>query len=353
LVEEVGYVPLTSDESNASKFTGGCNGIGPAENTIDVESDSESGQLANCRDSREIVMLGSSTVSPVAIRLSAINRNTFLYMTGRSAGSSVGIQSFLAGAGTIGDASRALAGKDYEALGCPADDVDANGVALATCQGILPRGLLVGNDMLAVVINIGSTWADNLSFQQLVCLFDIADGMTQNPFGPEGELIENPNKTFQDCEIQDSFGSDAPDMEPSFFIPDIQSGTRDFFDETVIPVGITGFTSDDDIIDLIKETPNGVGFFGLAFAASAVDDIIVFSIDGLDPFNTLDQPNYPLSRPLFMYYDATIQGYKFEVYWHLCYMLSDFVQNEVEQVGYVKLSEDQVSQTKIDLGLAC
>ena len=339
LVEEVGYVALSADDLN-NVFSETCVGINNSPGGIGT-GEENSAQLANCRDSREIVMLGSSTVSPVAVQLSTINRNTFLYMTGRSAGSSVGIQSFLAGAETIGAASRALKSSDYDALGCNPDDVTDDGIAIGTCQGILPRGLLIGQDMLAVVINVDNTWADNLTQEQLVCLFDMADfNLAQ---------ANDANKmTFQDCGIPN-----APANIPSFYIPDIQSGTRAFFDDEVVPVNIPGFVDDEVIIDMIQGDSNGVGFFGLAFAKTVIDEIIVFKIDGKDPLVTADQPDYLLRRPLYMYYDSTIEGYSFEVYDHLCYMLSDAAQDVVDQVGYVKLAEDEIISTKKDLGLAC
>jgi len=336
IVTDVGYVSLTAGELAVSQFSAGCSTLPPAETTIDVENpNNESAQLANCRDSREIVMLGSSTVSPVAIQLSTLNSNTFLYMTGRSAGSSVGIQSFLAGAETIGDASRALKGSDYDALGCDPAGVSDDGIALATCQGILPRGLLIGKDMLAVVINAGNTWADNLSFAQLVCLFQIADDVPKTA-------------TFASCGIPQ-----APANVPNFYVPDIQSGTRSFFDEEVTPVGIPGFVDDEVILANIEADPNGVGFFGLAFAKTVAADIIVFKIDGLNPLVVEDQANYALGRPLYMYYDASVEGQRFEVDFHLCFMLSEFAQNVVESVGYVRLEESEIADTKDTLGLAC
>lgn len=338
LVEDVGYVGLDAVEK-ANIMNVHCTGIGNSPGDIGIKDNSA--QLANCRDSREIVMLGSSTVSPVAVQLSTLNRNTFLYMTGRSAGSSVGIQSFLAGAETIGDASRALRSSDYEALGCNPDDVTDDGIALGTCQGILPRGLLIGQDMLAVVINVGNTWADNLTEEQLVCLFDMADFNA-------AQANDDAKMTFADCGIPN-----APANIPSFYIPDKQSGTRGFFDDEVVPVNIPGFVDDEVIIDMIQGDSNGVGFFGLAFAKTVLDEIIVFKIDGNDPLVAADQPNYLLRRPLFMYYDATIEGYTFEVYDHLCYMLSTFAQNVVDDVGYVKLEEDEITKTKQELGLAC
>lgn len=45
------------------------------------------------------------------------------------------------------------------------------GIAVETCQGVLPLGLNIGFDTLAVIINTGNTWATDISLEELALIF--------------------------------------------------------------------------------------------------------------------------------------------------------------------------------------
>ena len=330
LVEEVGYRTLSADALSTSRASIGCDSL-PAPATV---YDGPLEQLKYCRDSQTILQLGSSTVFPVATELSDRQTNTFLTPMARSAGSSLGIQTLLAGALDIGTASRALKGSDYESLGCDPADVTADGIATASCQGILPVGNRVGDDALAMIVNKNNPIED-ATLEQLVALFAGATGGSAPTWNA-------------------ALGS--PPQAPAFygepvqyFIPDTLSGTNAFAADVLgSDFTIDGFNDDEPIVKGVSENDGAIGFVGASFVTGAVKAI---SVGGVDP--TSGDPSYAFTRPLYFYSNqADDASNKIVEAWN-CVALSDFGQEQVARVGYLPLSADAITAQKDKLALSC
>ena len=168
----------------------------------------------------------------------------FVTPIARSTGSTVGILDLIAGAAAVGCASRAIKESDYGAFNCPFS-TDSNGQPNVECQGVLPFGIEIGTsedsvpsrraaanhdaldwnragvDSLSVVISSSNT-ALNDAIEAAGGL-DIADLQVLFADGP---------KNFEDAP-----SLNGTSLGPvSFYIPDVNSGTFDFFQEVVCVV---------------------------------------------------------------------------------------------------------------------
>ena len=307
IVADVGYVAL--DAAPLAALQDEVCGLPPA---ADAEQyDFSVPQFLFCKDMSEVLMVGSSTVYPISAKAVAENPNTWLYPQAASVGSSVGLATFLAGGADLGAASRKMKAKDYEAFDCPGDLVTAEGQADGACQGKLPKGVLVGRDTLAIIANPAAGLAD-ISSADLVAAFGSGAGYT-------------------------------------LCVPDVQSGTRDFFEEAVGPVadGVLGYTSDEDLVACIADNPDGIGFVGYSYVPA---DVTVVTVDGVDPS---EGGAYPLIRPLFYYYDGAPEAHNRQVLNFLCTFLSPVGQDLVASVGYVPLTAEEIAEEQARLALPC
>ena len=326
IVSEVGYRPLSDTELSASRSSINCDSL-PAP-TVTFAGPSE--QIKYCRDSQEIVQLGSSTIFPIAGEMAKRQANTFYAPTAASAGSSLGIRTLLAGAVDFGTASRALKGSDYEALGCDASAVTAEGTPTASCQGVLPRGNVVGYDSLSFIVHPNNPLFD-LPLQTLVTLFQGATGGASITWN---EALGNPA------------GAPAFYSQPvEYYIPDKLSGTSAFASEVMgVDFAIDGYNDDMTISSGVASNEAAIGFLGAAFVTPGV---LAMDVDGVAP----SADGYAFTRPLFFYSDANAPT-KVTDDWN-CKLLSTFGQEQVTRVGYVALTDDQVQQTLEGLGLSC
>jgi phosphate transport system substrate-binding protein len=149
----------------------------------------------------------------------------------------------------------------------------------------------------------------------------------QVPTAKSGELVANPNKTWQDVR------ADLPNIKIEVLGPPPTSGTRDAFVELAMEGGCKKFDwikatkseskskyksichtiredgayieageNDNLIIQKLKRNPNALGIFGFSFLDQNSDLVKGASIDGAFPeFETIADGSYPVSRPLFFY----------------------------------------------------
>lgn len=331
IVTDSGYVQIPQSLISSNVRTLDCSGLSTPTRTYTGINK----QFTYCRDMNEITLSGSSTVYPFAQQLAIENPNTWLYPVSGSSSSGVGIRTFLAGATDIGTASRALKDSDYSALGCDPNLV-VDSIASGPCQGILPKGAVVGRDMLAVIVN------------------------TANPISSAGISSIGLKDIFTGLTTWSSIGTTSRQIPQAvgtatvkYCIPDPLSGTHSFFEdyigaEITRDVDITFFTSDEEIIDCVASNPNAIGFLGRAFVT---DEVVAVSVDGQDPFTDISQ--YPIARPLYFYYDGSDSGYRKATIEFVCEALSDVGIAAMSKAGYVPLTCDDIELLKIDLGLYC
>jgi len=268
-----------------------------------------------CRSQKRFVLIGSSTVYPVSVEVARLY-GTGLVVDPRSTGSTIGILDLIAGAVEIAGASRSIRGSDYEAFDCDASLIggedETNRIASGPCQGVEPKGVVIGYDMLAVVVSPESP-VSALTADDLAAIF-----------------VDKAN-------WEDISGSGLTGT-PTLYVPDANSGTHGFFEEVVGEINDQGFVNDNDIADRVAADPNAIGFFGVAYAAGATN-VKTLTIDGISPLDFDQAASYYLARPLFYYYNEDPNSENSQdVRDLLCWVLGETGQNIVAEVGYVSLA---------------
>ena len=297
-------------------------------------------------DRSELTQTGSSTVLPLAIAWAEEYEGADISVS--SGGSSHGINSLLNKEADMADASRLMKGSDYEKMGRLASDVNADGTAVAPCNGVMPVKWVVAYDVLTVVVNNDNNWTSELNFTQMYRIFtddDPARYWDELPGFGDGS-----NKTRW-----------APHEKIEIYAPDEASGTYDYFFEEIIPGwgkdgqqantrldsgdGVYHPSADDNVIlNAINSQEYAIGFFGFSYYVENTAKVQTVSIanDYEDTNNFAVEPsvetvaNYPMARPLHIYTDANSHR-KGAVDDYMRYVLSDEGQSLVPEVGYVKL----------------
>lgn len=231
----------------------------------------------------DVIADGSSTVFPITTAVAeefALVAPKVRVSVGLS-GTGGGFKKFCIGETDISDASRAI--KDEEAELCQSNNIEY-------------VEFLVALDGLTVMINPENDWVKELSADQLAAL--LGDSSTIKKWS----------------DLDPSF----PAENILFFIPDPDSGTRDYMEEIVEKVTgdkdlrqdeNTTFSSDDNVLlDGIANEKYAFGFFGYAYYINNKDNVKAVPIvnkDGnavLPSDETVQNGTYnPLSRPLFIY----------------------------------------------------
>lgn len=260
--------------------------------------------------SGDIITAGSSTVFPLSERMSERFRDEGFSgnITVDSIGSGAGLERFcVAGETDIANASRAI-----------------NEDEITSCESIgrIPLEFRVGTDALAVVVSQENDFLTDLTLEQLAMVFSTAVNWSDvDPSWP-AEPIQR-------------------------FSPGTDSGTYDYFveavlddDGTLIQNSIdTQYSEDDNVlVQGVLGSPYAIGYFGYAYYQENASTLKILNIDGVEPTEqSAEYGSFPLSRPLFIYSDATIMTEKPQVAAFIHFYLS-FVNEEILDVGYFPAS---------------
>lgn len=293
-----------------------------AESEADTEAESEEDSEAEGGAvSGSIEIDGSSTVEPLTLAVAEEYRAEAADVTvnvGR-AGTGGGFERFCAGETDISNASRPIADDEVTLCG-------DNGVEYVELQ--------VGVDALSVVTNSATEFLDCLTFEEMTTIF-----------GPEGATT------------WDQVNPEFPAEPITIFAPDVDSGTYDFFLETVLePNDIeetrqdyTASADDNQLVTGIAGTPSSWGFFGFAFFQENADTLSAIAIDGgagcVEPsVETAQDESYTLTRPLFIYVSTEALA-RPEVADFVGYYL-ETVNDVVEDVGYIGLTDEVLGEAQ-------
>jgi phosphate transport system substrate-binding protein len=269
-----------------------------------------------------IVTAGSSTVFPLAEAMAARfgDEGYADEITIDSIGSGAGFERFcVAGETDIANASRAIRDTEIE-----------------SCQSIgrEPIEFRVGTDALAVVVSTENDFLTDLTLEQLALVYSTAETWADvDPAWP-AEPIQR-------------------------FSPGTDSGTFDFFVEAVMNVQYPDagedqilasnpqLSEDDNVlVQGVEGSPYAIGYFGYAYYQENADRLKILSIEGVEPsFETAESGAYVLSRPLYIYSDATLMNEKPQVAAFINFFLT-FVNEEIEEVGYFPASEAALNEAK-------
>ena len=221
---------------------------------------------------------GSSTVFPIseAVAEEFLAVQPRVRVTVGVSGTGGGFKKFLAGEIDINDASRPIKMKE---------------VKQASASGIGFIELPIAYDGLSVVVNTKNDWVDHLTITEL------------NKIWQPGSSV----KRWSD--VRDGW----PEKEIQLYGPGTDSGTFDYFTETIN--GKSGasrpdYTANEDdnaLVRGISGDEGSLGYFGYAYYAANKDKLRVVAIDGgkgpVAPTEiTINNGTYaPLSRPVFIY----------------------------------------------------
>ena len=242
------------------------------------DDDDDDGGSGGGGVSGEIAIDGSSTVFPFAQAAAEQfqTENPDVRITVGQSGTGGGFEKFCAGETDISTASR------------PIDSEEE--VPVCEKNGVAYKELQVASDGIAIVTNTALE-VDCLTADQL-----------KEIWGPDSKV-----SSLADVDPE------LPDTKLSLYGPGTDSGTFDFFTDTIN--GEEGATrkdyqpSEDDnvLVQGVEGDDGGLAYFGHSYAEQNKDKLNIVQVDGgsgcVEPtLETIQSGEYePLSRPIFMY----------------------------------------------------
>lgn len=279
-------------------------------------------QAASGQESKTIQIDGSSTVAPIMNAATELfrkeNKDIRPPRVGVS-GTGGGFKKFLdkqANLRTdISNASRPISESEKK---------------LAVEAGVEYIEIPVAYDGMAVVVNPKNTWCDHLTVEEL-----------KKIWGPDSKITN-----WKD--VRAGF----PDKPLRLFGPGTDSGTYDYFAEAVVGGKKTrsdynASENDNTLVKGVAGDEGGLGYFGFAYFEANEKSLKLLAIDAGDgkpvtpDLNKIRSNEYhPLSRPLFIYVNATSAG-RPEVQKFVHFLLKN-AKSIVEhpKVGYVALDPE-------------
>lgn len=268
---------------------------------------------------------GSSTVYPVteavAEEFQKAKKNAIKVTVGIS-GTGGGFKKFCRGETDISNASRPITQKEIDA-----------------CKeaGIQYIELPVAFDALTVVVNAKNDWVKTMTVEELKKIWQ------------PGSKIKNWKEV----------NSAYPDKALALYGPGTASGTFDYFTEAIngkSKASRTDYTpSEDDnvLVQGVSGNTGGMAYFGLAYYEENKDKLKAVPVaakagsPGVLPSaaTVMDGTYQPLSRPIFIYVNATAAAFKPEVKAFVNYYLEN-APALVKEVKYVPLTTEDYTAVK-------
>jgi phosphate transport system substrate-binding protein len=259
---------------------------------------------------------GSSTVYPITEAVAEeFQKETGIKVTVGVSGTGGGFKKFCRGDTVISDASRPIKAKEIK-----------------KCQeaGIEFIEIPVAFDALTVVVNPQNDWAKEMTPEELKMMWEPA---------AQGK-VTNWNQ------VRAGF----PDVPLKLYGPGADSGTFDYFTEAIIKESkaIRGdFTASEDdnvLVQGVAGDKGGIGYFGLAYFEENKDKLTGVKVKNaqgefIEPSvaNAANGKYNPLSRPLFIYLNATKAAFDPKVKKFVDFYLKHAGKMSAE-VGYVPFS---------------
>jgi phosphate transport system substrate-binding protein len=276
----------------------------------------------------DIVTAGSSTVFPLTEAVAAQFEDDGYggQITIDSVGTGAGFERFCeAGETDISNASR---------------PIDEEEIALCEAIGRTPIEFRVGTDALAVVVSPNNYFVENLSLEQLALAYSTAttwaDVDPSFPAHPIARFSPGTDSGTFDYFVEAVFEEDP---EPLLAASSLQLSE----DDNVLVQGVEG----DTCTEGDTSTSCAIGYFGYAYYSENAAGLTLVNVDGVEASgDNVGNGTYPLSRPLFIYSDATIMAEKPQVASFIAYYL-DVVNDVITDVGYFPAPEADL-QSAID-----
>ncbi len=207
---------------------------------------------------------------------------------------------------------------------------------IANCEeaGIEFTEVRVGTDALTMVTSPDTGFVECLTTDEIVSIW-----------GPDG------------VDTWDQVNPDFPAEPIEIFAPGSDSGTYDFFNETVLepndleqPRQDFNASEDDNIIAQgIIGTPGSWGYFGYAYFVNNQDSLTAIEYDAGDGCvapspETAQDDTYLLARPLFIYVRNDALSDPVVADFVTFYL--DTVGDVIEDVGYIPASEEAIDEAR-------
>lgn len=266
---------------------------------------------------------GSSTVGPLTDAISeeyaAVQPDVTVNLS--ISGTGGGFERFCeVGDTQISNASRPIKQEEIDACG-------ENGVDFLEVR--------VGVDALTMVTQPGTEFLECLTTDELVTLW-----------GPDDA-----------AETWDQVNGEFPAEDIEIYAPGADSGTYDFFNETVLePNDIeeprqdyNGSEDDNIIAQGVIGTANSWGFFGYAYFQQNQDTLQAIAYDAgegcvLPSVETAQDGTYQLTRPLFIYVREDALADPVVADFVTFYL--DTVGEVIDSVGYIAATEEEIAEAK-------
>jgi phosphate transport system substrate-binding protein len=228
--------------------------------------------------SGSISIEGSSTVQPITQAAAELFRqeNPEARIEVGGAGTSDGFEAFCQGDTQISDASRPI-------------DV-AEEVPVCEENGVEFIEIPVAYDGLSVVVNSQNDWASDITSEELKTIWEPA---------AEGQITR-----------WNQVRSEWPDRPLDLYGPGTESGTYEFFNETIVQneeetsrqADVEMSEDDNVLVQGVAGDENALGYFGYSYYVNNQDSLKALAVDGVEPTtDTIRSGEYLLSRPLFIY----------------------------------------------------
>lgn len=277
---------------------------------------------ANAAD-KIIKIDGSSTVYPITEAMAEeFQKAQKVKVTVGESGTGGGFKKFCRGETDISDASRPITQKEIDA-----------------CKegGVQYIELPVAYDALTVVVNSKNDWVKSLSVEDLKKIWQPGSGV----------------KNWKQV------NSAYPDKAMGLYGPGTASGTFDYFTEAIngkAKASRTDYTPSEDDNVLVQGVTGNVGgmaYFGLAYYEENKDKLRAVPVSAkagapavLPSAESVMNGTYqPLSRPLFIYVNATAAAFKPEVKAFVNFYLEN-APTLVKEVKYVPLPAEDYTAVK-------
>ncbi len=279
---------------------------------------------------KEVVVDGSSTVFLVsraaAEAYATVDPSTSVVVNNHGTGGGFG--KYIKGEADLTGASRPAKPKEE---------------AEAKAAGMLPWSrFVVGYDGLSIIVNPKNDFAKSMSVAQLKALFE------------PGSKVQ----TWKDLDPS------WPDRKITLFSADNDSGTFDYFTETIVGKskaqrpGVQQSSDDNQTVRGVADDVDALGYLGYAYFAANQSKLKLVAIRKDDasepvlpsPETILDKSYVPLSRPLFIYVKDAAMA-RPEVAGFVKY----YVENAAElakTAGYVAPASDEIAENKKALASA-
>lgn len=266
---------------------------------------------------------GSSTVYPITEAVAEeFQKAQKVKVTVGESGTGGGFKKFCRGETDISDASRPISQKEMDA-----------------CKeaGIQYIELPVAYDALTVVVNSKNDWVKSITVDEL-----------KKIWGP-GSSVKNWKQ------VNPAY----PDKAMGLYGPGTASGTFDYFSEAIngkAKAHRTDYTpSEDDnvLVQGVSGNVGGLAYFGYAYYEENKDKLRAIPISAKagspavlpSPEAVMNGTYQPLSRPLFIYVNATAAAFKPEVKAFVNFYL-DQAPTLVKEVKYVPLPTEDYTAVK-------